>query len=246
MHWRLLWLGCLLAFAVYVGSTARWVIGQPPAVPVSRPRERPADEVPPLSNHLSLAAAYLEKGDERRACEHLGAFLRVQPEHRNARYYYAELLLKLGQPSEARTHFEHAIAYAQDETPRDLKHLVHCHGRLMEIGERLEDEFALHLHRGIGMYLLAQQQAGLHLEEGPGIEALLCKAAAELSMARTLRPRAARPSWYLYSVWRQLAQHQQARRWLSAAHEAAPFSYLTPAEQRAVELACRTEPVRTR
>src|SRR5260370_30122592 len=47
-------------------------------------------------NHLSLAAAYLEKGDDQAACEHLGLFLQSHSTHPNARFYHAELLLKLG------------------------------------------------------------------------------------------------------------------------------------------------------
>jgi tetratricopeptide (TPR) repeat protein len=248
MRWRLPWLVCLIAFGCYCASASRAGMGGPaagappprvPAEPVSRPRDGPAGG----TNHLSLAAAYLEKGDDRRACEHLGAFLRVEPEHRNARYYYAELLLKLGRPGEARTQFEHAVAFGQDESVRDLKHLVHCHGRLMEVGELLDDEFAVRLHRGIGMFLLAQQRAALAPDDGGlATESLLCKAAAELATARTLRPDEARPCWYLYAVWRQLAQHQQAGRWLHLAHNAAPFTYLSPAEYRGVELASRALP----
>ena len=45
-----------------------------------------------FQNHLSLAAAFLEQGDHLHSCEHLARFVEVQPEHRNARYLYAELL----------------------------------------------------------------------------------------------------------------------------------------------------------
>ena len=62
-------------------------------------------------------------------------------------------------------------------------------------------------------------------------ESLLCKAAGELILARRERPDEARPCWYLFEVWSQLAQRQPAARWLRAAEDAAPFSYLTPAER---------------
>jgi hypothetical protein len=43
----------------------------------------------------------------------------------------------------------------------------------------------------------------------------------------------------LYEVWTRLAQRQPAGRCLRAAAGAAPLSYLTPAEQRELYLACR-------
>ncbi len=66
-------------------------------------------------SHLSLAAACLEKGDDQAACAHLGQFLQVHPEHRNARFYYGELLVKLRRPAEARGQFEQAIRQEQEE-----------------------------------------------------------------------------------------------------------------------------------
>jgi tetratricopeptide (TPR) repeat protein len=191
-------------------------------------------------NHLSLAAAYLEKGDDRAACEHLGLFLQAQPTHRNARFYHAELLLKLGQPQLARGEFERAVQREEAEPEPDLQHLVHCHTRLVEIGEALNTRYLTHLHRGIGMLLLARQRAALDEPEGElSTEALLFKATAELSRAQTLRPREARPCWYLHLAWRQLAQHQPARRWLTEACGRATFSVLSSAEHRDLLLACQ-------
>jgi tetratricopeptide (TPR) repeat protein len=190
-------------------------------------------------NHLSVAAAYLEKGDDRAACAHLGLFLQSHPEHRNARYYHAELLLKLGNHRVARTEFEQAIRQEQGERAPDLRHLVHCHTRLVEIGEVLDADYLVHLHRGIGMLLLAAQRSALDDIDGAlPREALLCKAAAELARARVLRPSQARACWYLHLAWRQLAQHGPARRWLIEARRLAPISDLNPAEQRDLILAC--------
>jgi tetratricopeptide (TPR) repeat protein len=191
-------------------------------------------------SHLSLAAAYLEKGDDRAACEHLGLFLQAHPAHRNARFYHAELLLKLGQHQGARGEFELAIRHEQDERDPDLHHMVQCHTRLVEIGEAQGAAYLVHLHRGIGMLLLARQRAALDNPDGElSTEALLCKAAAQLSRARALRPSEARPSWYLHLAWRQLVQHATARRWLAVAQRQAPFSHLNPAEHRDLQLACR-------
>jgi tetratricopeptide (TPR) repeat protein len=191
-------------------------------------------------NHLSLAAAYLSKGDDRAACEHLGLFLQAHPDHRNARFYHAELLLKLDRPREARGEFEGTIRREQLEREPDVRHLVQCHSRLVQIGEVLGDGYQQHLNRGIAMLLLAQQRAAL---DDPGgelsTESLLCKAAAELARARAMRPWEARPFWYLHTTWRQLAQHQPARQCLGEALRRAPSADLTPAERGDLLLVCR-------
>jgi hypothetical protein len=111
----------------------------------------------------------------------------------------------------------------------------------MEIAEAEGDEYAEHLHRGIGLYLLARERAELPEIEDEGEmseEGLLCKAAGELTMARMARRDEARPCWYLYEVWSRLDQRQPALRHLRLADAAAPFSYLTPAERRELEVAC--------
>ena len=192
------------------------------------------------SNHLSLAAAYLDKGDDEHAGEHLARYLQARPQHCTVRAHYAELLLRLNQVHAARLQWERFDADAQDQDGTAHGELVHCHSRLMEIAEREDDDYAAHLHRGIGLYLLARQQEALPAdEEGFSPESLLCQAAGELILALRLRPDEARPCWYLFAVWSQLAQRQPAARWLRAAEDAAPFSYLTPAERRALEIAER-------
>jgi tetratricopeptide (TPR) repeat protein len=190
--------------------------------------------------HLSLAAACVECGDEAGAERHLAQYVAAFPGHHVARLHHAELLLRLQRPKEARAQFERFVADAQDEPELAAKHLVHCHSRLMEIAEADGDEYAEHLHRGIGLYLLACERAGLpDPEDGDlSVESVLCKAAGELTMARLARRGEARPCWYLYAVWSRLAQRQPALRHLREADAAAPFSYLTPAEQRDLELAC--------
>jgi tetratricopeptide (TPR) repeat protein len=189
-------------------------------------------------NHLSLAAAYLARGEEAEALPHLAHYLHAQPDHFVVRAHYAELLLRLEKPAEARREFERFVADAQDNEALARQHLIHCHSRLMEIAETQEDEYGEHLHRGIGLYLLACQRATLADADCTlSSEALLCRAAGELTMARLRKPDEARPCWYLYEVWSHLAQRQPALRWLRAAQAAAPFSHLTPAEQRGLYLA---------
>jgi tetratricopeptide (TPR) repeat protein len=191
-------------------------------------------------NHLSLAAAYLEKGDEAAAAPHLAQYLATFPEHHVVRAHYAELLLRLHRPGEARRQFERFIADTQDVPELASKYLIHCHSRLMEIAQAEGDEYDEHLHRGIGLYLLACERAELpYPDEGElTVEGVLCRAAGELTMARMRRRDEARPCWYLYEVWSRLAQPRPALRHLREADAAAPFSYLTPAEKRDLHLAC--------
>jgi hypothetical protein len=116
--------------------------------------------------------------------------------------------------------------------------LIHCHSRLMEIAELLGDGYAEHLNRGIGLLLLARVSAASpEAEKELPSEGLYCKAAGEMTLALDERPEEARPSWYLYTVWSRLGQRLPAQRCLREAGAAAPFSYLTPVEQRALQLA---------
>lgn len=238
--------GCQLA-DVDVGKTDRlWQAGQA-AMDAGKPDEAIAlyqrslaENAQRSHNHLSLAAAYIEKGADGEACAHLAKFLEANPTHKNARFYYAELLLRRKCLLEAHHEFERSVADGQDDIEPDLTQLIHCHARLVEIAEGLEDEYQAHLHRGIGMFLLAQ--ARRQLDDAGGelpVQALLCKAAGELSQAHVQRLEEARPCFYLHAAWRQLAQQQLARRWLHEAEAAAPFSYLTPAEQTRLQLASR-------
>jgi tetratricopeptide (TPR) repeat protein len=191
-------------------------------------------------NHLSLAAARLGRGEDEQAVLHLHRYLEAQPDHLVVRGQYAELLWRLERTEAAREQFERFAADLQEHEELARQHLVHCHSRLVEIARAAEDDYGLHLHRGIGLYWLACQRAALPDPEGElSCEGLLCQAAAELAQARLERPDEARPCWYLYGVWSRLAQKQPAARWLRAALAAAPFSDLTPAERRRLYLACR-------
>lgn len=193
-----------------------------------------------VNNHLSLAAACLDKGDDRGAAPHLAQYLAAKPDHLSVRAHYAELLLRLHDDNGARLQYERYDADVQDSGEGAQKELVHCHSRLMEIADRENDDYAAHLHRGIGLYLLAARREMLPEDEADlSAESLLCKAAGELTLARRERPEEARPCWYLFAVWSRLAQRQPAARWLRTAETLAPFSRLTPAERRGLELALR-------
>jgi tetratricopeptide (TPR) repeat protein len=191
-------------------------------------------------SHMSLAAAYLEAGDDRAACDHLGRYVAANPEHALIRSHYAELLLRLHRCREARREFERFAADAQDGAEALGRHLVHAHTRLMELGEEEGDEYATRLHRGLGLYWLARERSALKgADDRLAPEGLLCRAARELARAHRERPEEARPCWYLYAVWSRLAQRQIALRWLRRAADAAFGSDLAPAERRSLELACR-------
>jgi tetratricopeptide (TPR) repeat protein len=193
-----------------------------------------------VNNHLSLAAAYLDKGDDEQALPHLAQYVAAKPNHIIVRAHYAELLLRLGDDHAAVVQYERFDADVQEHEELAKQELVRCHSRLMEIAERQEDAYAAHLHRGIGLYLLAcHGEQALPEDETFSTESLLCKAAGELTLARRQRPEESRPCWYLFEVWSQLAQRQPAARCLRAAEEAAPFSYLTPMERRNLLLAAR-------
>ena len=141
----------------------------------------------------------------------------------------ADLLARLDRLPEAQAEYEAAAAKAQDGPPVVKKELVHYHTRLMEIAQQRADEYAEHLHRGVGLYLVAARLAERDAEPGD-VERLLCKAAAALKLAQEQRPDDARAAWYLYRVWTQLDQPRPAAKALRQAVASAPFSALTPAE----------------
>jgi tetratricopeptide (TPR) repeat protein len=202
--------------------------------------QTPAAEPAPVRSHLGLAAACLQEGNLDQAAVHLAGYVEAHPEELIVRARYAELLLRQHRLPNAREEFERFVAEAQDAGGAAARQLIHCHSRLMEIAMQGDDEYGEHLNRGIGLYLLACERETLtDADEGPPVEGLLCKAAAELTLARMERADQARPCWYLYEVWSHLGQTQPAFRWLREAATAAPFSYLTPAEQRGLYLACQ-------
>jgi tetratricopeptide (TPR) repeat protein len=188
--------------------------------------------------HLSLAAAYLALDDRARAAPHLGRYVAAHPGETALRVRYADLLWQVRRDAEARAEFEHCVEAAQQGDPAARSRLIHCHSRLMEIAEANQDVYGEHLHRGIGLYLLARKTAAVAGAEAElPSEGLFCKAAGELTLALEERPDEARPSWYLYQVWSRLAQRRPARRCLREARRASPFSFLTPAERRDLQLA---------
>jgi hypothetical protein len=198
-------------------------------VPVA---ESPAD-------HLAEASRCLERDDLKNAGVELATYLDVRPDALAVRVQYAEILASLKRRSEARQQFNQFLAIAQEQKADAGATMVHVYRRLMEIAEEANDEYGLHLNRGIGLFLLSQSRAQLGgAQEEMPVEGLLCKAAAELTLAYDERPHEAQVTWYLYQVWSRLGQRHAALVRLREAHDAAPFSYLSPAESRKLSMAC--------
>lgn len=192
--------------------------------------------------HLSLAAAHLALGHDRQAAPHMAAYLRARPGHFQVRMPFSEVLLRIDDLEAARAQLERFVAAVQGQPQLAGEHLVGSHTRLMEIAEKLGDEYGERLNRGIGLYLLARKRGELGGADARRVaEELLCKAAAELTLAQMARPDEARPCWYLHEVWLQLGQRQPAVKWLRAAEQVADLTYLTPAEQRELHLASRLQ-----
>ncbi|MFN4260628.1 MAG: tetratricopeptide repeat protein [Gemmataceae bacterium] len=194
-------------------------------------------------NYLSLAAAYLEKGDDAGACLYLARYVAAHPDLVQPRCQLAELLIRLRRYKDARHQLEQAVALAQDQTDeKSLALQIRCHARLMEIAEMVADNYHRRLHRGIGLYLMAHERATLPDPDGElPVEMLWCKAARELQAACIYNAEEARPKWYLYQTLLKIAPSRSARPCLDAAQAAAPYSYLTPAERRDLHLACRCD-----
>ncbi len=95
-----------------------------------------------VNNHLSLAAAYLDKDDDKQALPHLALYVAAKPNHFIVRAHYAELLLRLGEDHEAVAQYERFDADVQEHEDLAKQELVRCHSRLMEIAERLDDAYA--------------------------------------------------------------------------------------------------------
>jgi hypothetical protein len=184
---------------------------------------------------LSLAADCIDRGDEPGAAAQLARHVALHPDHVVFRAQLAELLAKLERLPESQSHFEAVAALSQGNSPRARERQVHYHTRLMEIARDRDDEYAEQLHRGIGLFLVGSQLA--EKGESDDAERLLCKATAALKDALELRPAEARPAWYLYRVWKQLDQPRPAERALAQAKASAPFSLLTPLEERELAMA---------
>jgi hypothetical protein len=182
-------------------------------------------------NHLRLAAASIEKGEETTACIHLAHYLDENPKHHSVRIHYAELLLRIGRIDLAKLEFNRFLL----DTEREAIYAsdwVHCHERLVEIAKVQSDHYQARLHRGIALYLMVQDFATVAPDDECNLEGMLCRAAADLTAAHMLEQGNARPCWYLHLVWAKLGQSQQSDRFLTEARRLALFNDLTPGEEQ--------------
>lgn len=183
--------------------------------------------------HYSMAVACLSLGNDLLASVHLKIYLDLEPENIIARQNFADLLLRLEQVDQARDQFERFIQDAQKFGAEAHRLLIHSHSRLMTIAQQEGDQYSEHLHRGIGMYYL-----GLEIDRNPANsqgepqsrEAILFRAAAELTQARMLRTDQVKSCWYLYLVWDRLSCSQPASRWLRLVSQDASLTQLSPRE----------------
>ncbi len=188
--------------------------------------------------HLIQAAALLDKGNDSEAAVHLEKYVTLRPEQLLVRAQLGELLFRLHKLTDARLQFELFIALAQEQGERTFSYLVHSHSRMVEIAEERSDGYEEHLHRGIGLYLLACRRATEPDPNGDySVTSILCRAAGELQEARKEQPDQARPHLYLYQVWSRLGESTAAARSLAAADEHALLSHLTPHERRQLQIA---------
>jgi len=145
-------------------------------------------EPDPSPDPLSLAAECLGRGDHANAAVHLEVHVRENPDQVMFRVQLAELLVRVGRDDTARVHFERFATDARRSTGPPRKHLIHVHTRLMEIAQRNDDRFGEVFHRGTGLLLLAEEQAGFADRDEEFCEEMLCKAMKALREAKALDP----------------------------------------------------------
>lgn len=167
-------------------TAAPAVVQAAATVPRSAPPPEREQDLPP--DPLSLAADCLSRGDHASAAPHLEAHVRGHPEQVMFRVQLAELYLRLGRDDAAKVHFERFAAEARRTTGPAKKLVVDSHTRLMEIAQRDGDRFGEELHRGVGLLLLAGEQAALPECDAGFCEEVLCKALKALRAAKEMAP----------------------------------------------------------
>ncbi len=207
---------------------------------------------------LSLAAAHLQADDQPNACGHLRRYLELEPGHWQVRQQLADLLARLGHRALACRELELMLHGAQnalgsqqnaEDESLTLTHLIHGHGRLMQLAEEENQVGRYHLHRGLGLYYLAKSmpaESGLQKvstpqakanEDLPDRQDLLLKAVKELTEASQKSPGDAKSAWYLSLAWRELGQPAQAEHWLKILAKNHVPGELHPKEEREFALA---------
>lgn len=231
-----------------LGCTALAPQAPPPAqekAPSQRTSEKPAIREAERSKPseidsrqlLKAAAKCLDEGDEAAALPLLAGYVEANPDHAIVRAHLAELLLRLHQPHQAKEQLERYVADAQEQGEPVDQHLVHAETKLVDIAIEQGDAYSERLHRGIGLFVLAERAAkGDNVDEA-FVEKTLFQAIAQLDQAAKESPDEARPHWYLYEAWSRLGQRLPADTHLRRARNLSVASGLTPAEAHALALA---------
>jgi tetratricopeptide (TPR) repeat protein len=225
---RLLPFVCCLGCTVLV-SHPREETPETPAAPHVAEKRAVSDDAQLLRD----AARRLDSGDNAAALPFLAQYVAAHPEHVTIRAHLAELLLKLDRNEEAREQLERYVADAQMQGEPACRHLAHCHTRLMELAQRRGDSYEEHLHRGIGLYRVAEQLQSQPVgADDPEAQKILFKAIAELTEAAKEQPDEPRPQWYLHEAWASLGQSQPANVSLRRARKLVALGGLTFVEEQ--------------
>jgi predicted Zn-dependent protease len=188
---------------------------------------RPAD----ADAALGRAADCLGRDDYPAAVPHLRAYLAVNPDAVLVRFQLAEVLFRTGHPA-AGGEFARVVA---DAGPAMAARLPHCHTRLMTLADAAGDRYRAHLHRGIGLALLADGWASDPARrDADATERTRTQAAAELRLAVSVRPDDPRANLHLAVVLDRLGQPGPARAARAAARRGLPDPSLTPADRSAI------------
>lgn len=201
------------------------------------PKSAPTASIDESQSLLKQAAKCLDAGDEPAALPLLTAYIEAHPDHATVRAHLAELLLRLHQPDDAKYHLSRYVADAQEQGEPIDQHLVHAETRLVEIAIGQSDAYSERLHRGIGLYLLAERVAKAEDSDEDFVEKTMFQAIAELKDACRENPTEARPHWYLFLAWSQLGQRLPADTHLLRARALAAGGGLTPSEGHALTVA---------
>ncbi|MER3441120.1 MAG: hypothetical protein C4296_07090 [Gemmataceae bacterium] len=144
----------------------------------------------------------------------------------------------MGDLDRAQRHFELFLAQVQMTGTENTGPQVHAHCRLLDIARQRGDRYQEHLHRGIGLLLLARRRSEEPTDsDSPSASALLLRAVRELQTAQRLDPEQGRASWYLACALYRLGRLSAARQALEHAHEHIWTGNFTPAERQALRSA---------
>lgn len=210
-----MWAAALLVFACGCASFTR----------------PPDDLTADADTALGRAADCLDRDDLHAALPHLRAYLTANPDAVLVRFQFAETLFRTGHPA-ARGEFEQVLA---DAGPAMAARLPHCHTRLMTLAEGAGDGYRAHLHRGIGLALLADGwEADPARRDADQAERTRTKAVAELRRAADERPDDPRANLHLAAVLDRLGQPGPARAARAAARRGLPDPSLTAVERNAL------------